>query len=454
MRRYREEQKKTIEHADLKINAPLILTCINVNEEVDFYAYNLLSMYAACIGAQIIVGIVGVVDKKNKYKIPTNCIIANKRMSAGNIAILGDEYVKSYRIDPCLGIERIHADENIKIVFHKHQALRSLPRLHDAPYKLIYSTGCMNVHGSTYSTLGALVVDEFPDGALDIRQIQIKNGTIFDKDISVSEVGISDGNSAEAIILGDVHFPNQAKYFYDNCYHLQQTFHPKRVILHDVYDFNVQNHHRMNDMYHQMVVDGQKVQEEFTKCLEAVNNTQRIFMNGAVQFVQSNHENALWKWLDRSWTEPMKNFVRPCDVEFYSKLLYASINLQVRTFGGLIQAYGAQLENEYETLDENATVCGITVGMHGHLGTNGARGTLKGLSRVSESCVTGHSHTPAIFRGHYSVGTSTPLKLNYNASGPTTWCNAHCVIYPNGARTLLIYDERKPYIIGAKKAGA
>ena len=49
--------------------------------------------------------------------------------------------------------------------------------------------------------------------------------------------------------------------------------------------------------------------------------------------------------------------------------------------------------------------------------------------------IIGHSHTPGINKGVYQVGHSTD-GMNY-AKGHSGWMNTHCVIYPNGKRSLI-----------------
>ena len=84
--------------------------------------------------------------------------------------------------------------------------------------------------------------------------------------------------------------------------------------------------------------------------------------------------------------------------------------------------------------DESFTVKGVELGMHGHRGPNGARGTLKSFSSIGVKSVTGHSHTPGIEGGAYQTGTSTNLRLEYT-QGPSSWLHSHVVIYANGKRS-------------------
>jgi hypothetical protein len=74
--------------------------------------------------------------------------------------------------------------------------------------------------------------------------------------------------------------------------------------------------------------------------------------------------------------------------------------------------------------------------MHGDKGPNGARGSLKNLRGVGVKSIIGHSHSPGISEGCYQVGTSSCLRLDYNA-GPSGWLNTHCVLYANGKRSLI-----------------
>ena len=79
---------------------------------------------------------------------------------------------------------------------------------------------------------------------------------------------------------------------------------------------------------------------------------------------------------------------------------------------------------------------GIDVSQHGDMGVSGARGSIQGYANTEYKTVIGHSHAPGIRYGCYQVGTSSRLQLEYNL-GLSNWMNTHCVIYPNGKRTLI-----------------
>jgi hypothetical protein len=100
----------------------------------------------------------------------------------------------------------------------------------------------------------------------------------------------------------------------------------------------------------------------------------------------------------------------------------------------------------YPKPDYPFLIKGIYVGYHGDRGPNGAKGTISNMSKIGAKTIIGHTHSPGIDKGCFQVGTSSILSLEYT-SGPSSWLNTHCLIFPNGKRQLvnIIQGEwRKP----------
>ena len=81
-------------------------------------------------------------------------------------------------------------------------------------------------------------------------------------------------------------------------------------------------------------------------------------------------------------------------------------------------------------------VAGIDLSQHGHLGPNGARGSLRNLANIGVKTIIGHTHSPGIFGGCTQVGTSTLYNLEYTR-GPSSWLHCHAALFTNGKRQLL-----------------
>ena len=87
-------------------------------------------------------------------------------------------------------------------------------------------------------------------------------------------------------------------------------------------------------------------------------------------------------------------------------------------------------------LDESFVLGGVELGMHGHRGPNGARGNIHNIKRIGVKTITGHPHAPGEDEGCSQVGTSTYLRLEYNA-GPSSWLQGHCVLNEDEKRQLI-----------------
>jgi hypothetical protein len=90
--------------------------------------------------------------------------------------------------------------------------------------------------------------------------------------------------------------------------------------------------------------------------------------------------------------------------------------------------------------DESFMLGGIELGMHGHAGPNGARGSIKNLRRIGVKSIIGHTHSPGEDEGAMQVGTSTELGAEYTR-GPSGWMNTDAIVYATGKRTLINYIE-------------
>ena len=86
--------------------------------------------------------------------------------------------------------------------------------------------------------------------------------------------------------------------------------------------------------------------------------------------------------------------------------------------------------------DQTFVINGIELSLHGDIGPNGSRGSAVNLNKIGIKSVLGHSHSPCIEKGVCQVGTSSYLRLEYN-QGPSSWLQTHCIVYPNGKRTLI-----------------
>jgi hypothetical protein len=171
--------------------------------------------------------------------------------------------------------------------------------------------------------------------------------------------------------------------------------------------------------------------------------------------VASNHDNFFARWImDTDWRRD------PDNAGFYletAKIMVDSVKMtdsgasRVDPFTYWVDRLKGSAPITCLSRDQSFTLGGIELSLHGDQGPNGARGSRENLRRIGVKSIIGHSHTPGIEEGCYQAGTSTPLKLEYN-SGPSSWLQAHVILYANGKRAILpIIDGHWCFDVSAAK---
>ncbi len=373
-----------------------------------------------------------------------------------NITVLGDIKVQPTAASPLTGFEGITHGES-GILGHTKLQLKVVATPQGKYPKILTTTGACTVKnytdtragklGEFHHTLAAVVV-EVDGPRFHLRQINAKSdGTFYDLDY------LYDGSKRKpvqysgvpAIVMGDTHVegidPVVEKATFGD---MIPFFRPRRLFWHDLEDGGSVNHWAAKNP----LVTGARyyaqqgsASEEFYDALAFV--AERTPTGAESVIVASNHNDWLHRWiLDRDWKT-----LSPKDRGFYLKVaskLYAQASLisgdeaeRLNAFIMLAKEHFANVPNikvlDYE---ESAVVEGVECGFHGHFGPNGSRGSARNMRRIGVKSIIGHSHTPAIEEGCYQVGTSTKLTRGYT-HGPSSWLNTHCLIYPNGKRTLI-----------------
>jgi len=373
-----------------------------------------------------------------------------------NITVLGDIKVQPTAVSPLTGFEGITHGES-GILGHTKLQLKVVATPSGKYPKILTTTGACTVKnytdtragklGEFHHTLAAVVV-EVDGPRFHLRQINAsKDGTFYDLDY------FYDGSKRKpvqyqglpAIVMGDTHVEGidpavERATFGD----IIPFFQPKTLYWHDLEDGGSVNHWAQKNPF----VTGARhfahqdsASEEFYNALAFVS--ERTPEGTQSRIVASNHNDWLHRWiLERDWKT-----LSPRDRGFYlkvasklyeqSKLLTGDDAEKLNAFILLAKEHFANVPNvkvlDYE---ESSVVEGVECGFHGHFGPNGSRGSAHNMRRIGVKSIIGHSHTPAIEEGCYQVGTSTKLSRGYT-HGPSSWLNTHCLIYPNGKRTLL-----------------
>jgi len=369
-----------------------------------------------------------------------------------NLTLLADLRIQPTASSPLTGAEGIsHASSGI--VGHTKVQLRSVPTPSSRMAKLLMTTGACTVANYTDSRAGRIgtfhhslsaVVVELAGKQFFARHVHFdeKSGAARDLDRIYTP---SEGRlqSVLALVMGDTHVDSidpkvEAATF--GPAGMVDTLDPDYLVWHDLLDSYSCNPHHQGNPFAAVAKRRAGADDVRAEVDRAVAFLRKHRGSGAKSIVVgSNHNDMLRRWVMRNdWRAD------PTNAEFYLETALAM------TRGTKLTGHGtehpdpfihwlraANLENvQALEQDESFMLAGVELGMHGDLGPNGARGSVKNLRRIGVRSIIGHSHSPAIDEGCYQVGTSTRLRLEYN-HGASSWLNTHAVLHHDGKRQLV-----------------
>lgn len=289
--------------------------------------------------------------------------------------------------------------------------------------------------------LGAVVVEIEDEHRFHFRQVQSDFTGAF---IDLGTQYLPSGKTRKMrthVVLGDWHTGATEEKVRQATFDMFEELNVQDVFLHDFFDGYCISHHDLAfplRMARKSNLKLTNLQEEVELCGNELNEiTSRI--GGKAYMVQSNHDEFLHRYLDKgTYVDDPENHYFSLDLA--RKMLEGTDPLEYA-----ITNY-SDLKSPSKIVwlrrDEDYKIGNVELGAHGDLGANGAKASLPSLEKAYGACVVGHTHSAAIFRGVYRVGTSTRMSLDYNR-GPSSWTNSHCLIYNNGSRQLIHFIDGK-----------
>lgn len=381
--------------------------------------------------------------------------------------------------NPLSGFE-IYTRDKWGIFPHAKIQLQSIANAKFSRTKQLLTTGTVTmpnyipkkagIQASFHHQIGAVIVELMADGTFFCRHLQADGlgedeGGFYDLDRRVEKGEVTTGNRAEALTYGDIHHEKldpvvaKATWGFDTesgklnddwvseC--LSVFLKPRFQFFHDLSDFAPRNHHNVKDphfIFRTHWDGGANVEEALRGCANFVNQVDYDFTHSVV--VQSNHDNALLRWLKTAeWREDPENALFYLETQAsYIRQLQDGVD-DPPIFEQVLRGFtdNALINITFVSEDESFMICGdIECAMHGHLGANGARGNPRQFTRMGAKSNTAHTHTPQIIDGAYVGGVSAKLDLGYNR-GLSSWAHAHILTYGNGARTILTMHNGRWY---------
>jgi hypothetical protein len=375
-----------------------------------------------------------------------------KKLNA-NLVLAADVKTQPTASSPLSGFEALTGAESC-IIGHPKMQLRTVPAPIGRLPKILSTTGAVTQRnytdtkagklGEFHHFLGAIIV-EIDGPWFALRQINAdrRTGEFTDLDLHFTSRGVRQAPPAAGLVMGDMHARFTSPEVERATFSpggIVDTLKPLKLVWHDLLDGYAVNPHHLGNPF----IAHAKAQAGFGDPEAEVKHAVKFVADRTPAgsesvIVASNHDDFLARWINAAdWRQVGAKV-------FYLRTALAMLERTQMT------AQGTEYEDPFRywvgvlrgkakiralQRNEPLKIKDIECGHHGHRGPNGSKATMKNMARVGEKITDAHGHSPGIEEGHYRVGTSTPLQMEYTG-GPSSWANCHCVTYDTGKRALI-----------------
>ena len=368
------------------------------------------------------------------------------------LTVLGDVRVQPTAVNPLTGLETFTGSESC-IVASPKKAMQTIPTRNGELAKIMQTTGSITVSnysnskagakGDNSHNLGGLVVEvDRRRGLFNIRRVSInRDGSFYDLNRKYSGLKIWKNKRPDAVVLGDLHYRFANKTI-EKCIEsdIFGKLNPRNVVMHDVVDSFAVSHHHAKKPFTNLAKHRAGFGNIFYEIKEFTNKANewcRLKKSTCFHVVPSNHHEHIQRWIEESnWKTDPEN------AEFYLETALHLVKNTKMTNAGTdhpdpFEYWLNKLSPKLNIVPEDGSlvISGMELGMHGHIGPNGARGSLKNLAKTGTPVVVGHVHSPGELGDSLAVGVCAP-EMEY-ARGPSGWLSSQAIVYPDGNTTLV-----------------
>lgn len=364
--------------------------------------------------------------------------------------------VSAKQINPLTGLDRLTEQRKASIIIASPKVfLKYIPNMHYLIPPALMTTGAVTVNNydtdkymskrtSTLAegdhTYGAIVVEVENENIFHFRHVQASSyNSITDMGIDYLPDGRTKSMDNSVMIMGDSHTGYHDKELHDEIMKVAHKTGVDTIFLHDVFNGTSITHHDNNKGITKAVKALEGRLSLGLECLAVKNYIRSIVDEGFnVVIPEANHNLHLTRFLEEG-----RYLNDPTNYIFSLKLALAAADGQNPLQYAIEELLGYKNSSvKWLKMDESCEVYEVQVGIHGDKGACGAKGSLNTFNKGVGNCVVGHSHTGAILRSTFSVGTVGALDMDYN-QGLSNWTHTCCLIYKNGTKQLLNFIPNK-----------
>lgn len=358
--------------------------------------------------------------------------------------------VSAKQINPLTGLDRLTVQRQASIIVASPKVfLRYVPNMHyDIPPALM-TTGAVTINNydtdrymsKRTSTLaegdhayGAVIVEVENEHIFHFRHVRASSyNSITDMGIDYLPDGSVQPMDNTVMVMGDSHTGYHDKELHVSIMEAALKSGVDTIFLHDIFNATSVTHHDKGKGITRAIKSKENKLNLKLECTAIRNYLNNIILHGMDAYiVASNHDHMLLRWLEEG------GYVNdPLNYEMGVSLAAAAIKGHDPLKYAIENEIGYK-EDRVHWLkeDESCKVYGVECSNHGSTGANGSKGSLQIFEKGLGNCVVAHTHSAAIIRDAYCVGTVGVMDQGYN-KGLSSWTRTCCLIYKNGTKQLI-----------------
>lgn len=449
----------------LEAHGTYIVTCAQNNTEPERKFLQTLKVAAQHKGAELLVIPI-------RYKNPTSrrdpqdendsgywwhrevepYLVENELRVHRFCRIMADVKTQATVTNPLPSSRDARSQDASAIYGHGQLVMKTVPTPQHRLPKILYTTGAVTQRNYSTTAAGDLASFHHSNAAilLEVRGRRFfpremtwdrRTETLYDLDTVFTPTGVRKAGRALAVYTGDEHewfIDPAAKDATYGANGLVETVRPYKIVRGDVFDGYTVNPHETGLLTAAAKTQAglHALEDELESMVHHLNTTTPEWAETLI--TPSNHHDFLKRWLEG---DPRR--VEPQNRKLYHYLCWRMLEEMQRTDAGVempdpLEMYcRGKVSDRIRFLktDESFQMAGVELGMHGHLGPNGARGNVKNLARIGTRSMVGHGHGSWIWQGVYMVGLLGFYRQGYN-KGPSGWLQCNGVLHENGKRQM------------------
>lgn len=453
------------EHKELRDYKRFVITSVQNDTAINQDFYQALKKYCQLNSAKLLVVPVRyMLHKASRFNVDDADLFFENVNLGPRVKLLSRLNILPTIVDPFAGLDPLSKGDTL-VIPHPQVAMKTMATIGGSPAQM-HATGSLTIAKGAYPknktghkaefnhSNAALVVELGAGDSFFVRTLNCDDkGGFYDCPTGGEGYYYRSGfrplqEQIAGIYLGDSHLSvSDDKVMaatFTNSDSIMNVLKPLETVHGDLFDCQSVSHHDEHDYlvrYGKHAFGLNDLEGEFKKTFEKYSKIMPNFTVGLID--ASNHNDHVYKYLTTA--DPRRDLV---NAKIYHKLNYLMLDNVVNTPSGpkypnllevwLKNSEFSHLTGKMKFLGRRVgyQIQGIEVSMHGDKGPNGSKGSPAGFSRLPQKCIVGHSHTPSIRLGCYTVGTSSRMDLSYTG-GPSSWMHTHCIIYQNGKRQMI-----------------